>query len=240
MRYDDPTLREFLSGQYVLGALHGMARARFEELLRHDASLRTLVRAWENVLTPLAEETRPVKPPTRVYVAIQRRLDTGAGAAGVSSVRLWERLGFWRAFSAVGAVAVVVLALITTFVVLRPPAAVPPSYVAVIQDQAAQPVMVVTAFKGPWRLNIEPLAVPALAADKVMQVWAVEKDTGVMRPLVAFAPGKPQQLALTEAHWKLVKSAHSLAVSVEAAGSAPSAPSSPILYSGLCLNLKGV
>jgi anti-sigma-K factor RskA len=170
-----------------------------------------------------------------VFAAIQRRIEGGAPQTG-----WWQRLGVWRAFSAIGAAAVVVLALTTTFVVLRPPAALSPSYVAVLSDSAAQPAVVVTAYKGPWRLNVETLAPPALPPGKVLQVWAIEKGTGIVRPLVALTPGQPQQLALTEAHWKLVKSAHSLAVNIEPAGSTPAAPTTPVLYSGLCLNLKGV
>lgn len=233
MKYSDPTLRQLLTGEYVLGVLHGAARARFERLLRGDPALRRLVQEWQQDLAPLAEETRPVAPPARVLAAIKRRIDP------VAAPTWWERLGFWRSVSALGATAVVVLALTTAFLMLRPPAAVTPSYVAILQDQSAQPAVVVTAYKGPWRLNIEPLARPTLRNGDVLQVWAIEKDSGAVRPLVAFAPGGPQQMAIDETAWKLVRGAHSLAVSIEPATRTAIAPTTPLLYSGLCVNLKG-
>jgi anti-sigma-K factor RskA len=236
MNYRDPELRDLLAGQYVLGTLQGAARARFERLLRRDAPLRQLVRQWEERLTPLAAEIAPVAPPARVFAAIRRRIETGDGARAT----WWERLGVWRAFSAVGAAAVVVLAVTVGFLVLRTPTALAPSYVAVLADMNAAPAIVVTAFKSPWRVNIETLAPPTLPPGKVLQVWAVEKDTGVVRPLVAFTPGQLQQHALSEADWKLIRNAHALAVNIEPAGSNPSTPTTPVLYSGLCLSLKGV
>ncbi len=239
MKYNDPTLRQILAGEYALGALHGAARARFERLLRRDPALRRLVQEWQQLLAPLVEETVAVTPPSRVLAAIKRRINP----IDAQRTSWWERLGFWRGVSALGAAAVIVLAVTTTF--LTPPPTAAPNYVAVLQDQAAQPVLVVTAFKEPWRLTIEPVASTTLRADQVLQVWAVEKETGVVRPLTAFAPDlsrqhKAQQIALTEAHWKLIKTAHSLTVSIESAGSRPTAPTTPILYSGLCINLKGV
>ena len=67
----------------------------------------------------------------------------------------------------------------------------------------------------------------------------LDRAAGVMRPLLAITPGPAQQLALTEAQWKLIKGAHSLVASVEPAASVSVAPTTPLLYSGLCINLKG-
>jgi anti-sigma-K factor RskA len=237
MNYNDPTLRQLLAGEYALGALHGAARAQFERLMRRDPALRSLVHEWEQDLAPLALETRAVTPPPRVLAAIKRRIESDAAPTESSPGSLWERLGFWRAFSAIGAAAAVVLA-VTTTVLLRAPA-VPPSYLAILADQAARPALVVTAYNDPKRLNIESLALPKLSADQVLQVWAIEKDSGTVRPLVAFTPGAPLQVAIKDTEWKLVRTAHSLAASIEPATTVASAPSTSLLYSGLCINLKG-
>jgi anti-sigma-K factor RskA len=80
---------------------------------------------------------------------------------------------------------------------------------------------------------------PAPPAGQVLQIWAIEKDTGTVRALATAKADKPAQVALNEEAWKLVRSAQSLAVSIEPAGATPTTPTSALLYSGLCINLKG-
>lgn len=231
MNYSDPNLRQILAAEYVLGSLHGAARLRFERLLARDPELRRLVEEWQEDLAPLAQETRAVAPSPRVLEAIRRRID------GKDSV--WNRLGFWRGVSLAGVAAAAVLAIATTLLMLRPPAAVTPSYVAVLQTPAAQPVLVVTGYRNPFRLKTEPLALPVPPAGQVWQIWAIEKETKTIRPLAVAAPSAPAQLALSNEAWQLVRNAHSLAVSVEPAGVAPTKPTTALIYSGLCINLKG-
>jgi anti-sigma-K factor RskA len=236
MKYNDPTLREALASQYALGALQGRARARFERLLRSDIELRRLVQEWQTRLTPLAHNTRAVEPPERIFAAIERRLDGGSTATAT----WWDRLGFWRGVSATSAVAVIVLAISTMLLLTRPATIVPPSYIAVLEDSVAkQPALVVRAYPKPWRLVMEPLALPAAPAGKVLQVWAVEKGSGKTHALATVTPGKPQQLVLTEEYWKYIRNADTLAITIETAGAEAEAPTSPVLFSGLCINLKG-
>jgi len=234
MRYDDPTLRELLSGQYALGALQGRARARFERLLRSDAALRRLVYDWQAQFSPLAATTPAVVPPARVFAAIERRLEGTKTAPN-----LWERLGFWRTFSAASAAAVAVLAVTIGLLTLRP-AGAPPGYVAVLEDGNRNPVLVVRAYAKPWRMVAEPLALPSPPPGKVLHVWAIEKGNGAVHGLVDIRSDKPELLALNEEYWKAIKSADRLIVTIEDAGTEPKAPTGPALFSGICINLKGV
>jgi anti-sigma-K factor RskA len=239
MKLADPDLRQMLAGEYVLGALHGRARARFERMLRADADLRRLVDEWQEDLAPLAQETRSVAPAPHVLAAIERRIDGGGRTATAPAQSLWNRLGFWRAFS-FGSVAVAaVLALFTTMLALRAPPAVAPSYVAVLQNPAGQAALVVTGYRAPFRLKTEPIVLSRPEAGQVLQIWAIEKDTGTVRPLAVARADAPAQVALSDDAWKLVRNAQSLAVSVEPAGATAAAPTSPLIYSGLCINLKG-
>lgn len=75
MRYDDPQLQEVLAGEYVLGALHGRARRRFEQLMDSRPALRERVIWWERKLTPLAESMPEVQPPDTLLKAIKKRLE---------------------------------------------------------------------------------------------------------------------------------------------------------------------
>jgi anti-sigma-K factor RskA len=233
VRYDNPQLRDQLAGEYVLGALRGRARRRFERLLAADVALHKHVRVWEERLTPLTAETPAVAPPPRVLAALQARLTP---ADRTRTLSWWQRLGFWRGASAVAASLAVVLGALLVVTQLRPPVPAGPSYVAVLADDTARPALVVTAYNKPsWRLEVEPLAV---AAGQTLQVWAVERDTGAVQPLAAVSTDRAQRIALSEAGWKLVKGSESLIVTAEAVAGARE-PTGPVLYRGLCINLKG-
>ncbi|HEX2828751.1 MAG TPA: anti-sigma factor [Burkholderiales bacterium] len=237
MKLADPKLREMLAGEYALGALHGRARARFERMLRTDADLSRLVGEWQEDLAPLAQEARAVEPAPHVLAAIERRIEGGGSPQARPS--LWNRLGFWRTFSFGAATIAAVLAVFTSLLALRAPPSVAPSYVAILQNPAGQPALVVTGYRAPFHLKTEPIVLPRPAEGRVLQIWAIEKDTGAIRPLAVARADAPAQVALSDEAWKLVRGAQSLAVSVEPSGATPSAPTTPLIYSGLCINLKG-
>ena len=91
-----PELQDRLAAEYVLGTLRGSARARFQRMLREDASLRIAVEAWQSRLIPLASAVEPVDPPRRVWEGIQARTSSQASAAESSAGGLWNSLAFWR------------------------------------------------------------------------------------------------------------------------------------------------
>lgn len=248
MRYDDPQLQEALASAYVAGALQGRARRRFEALMHARPDLRRRVEAWEDRLTPLSDATPAVHPPLRVWRAIQQRI-APARAAAPEPQGFWDSLAFWRPFGAVAAVLALLLAGYASLETFEPwkeqqvaeeaPQQVAPSYVAVLEDETDTPAMVVTAFKGPWRVVVEPLQELSPNAGKAFQVWAVERDSGTVRPLLQVSSGAVLRLPLDEDGWVAIKTSESLTVTLEDAGAAPAAPTGPVLYSGLCLNLKG-
>lgn len=252
-RYESDELQELLASGYVAGALQGPARRRFETLMRSRPTLRRRVEAWENRLTALNDATPAVPPPARVWRAVQRRIAPAAAAPAATTVGggFWNSLAFWRPFGAVAACLALLVTAYTGYQATRPatpqvaeaPAQVQPSYVAVLEDETNQPVLVVTAFKGPWRLTVEPLRdltpYQGPTQGKVFQVWAIEKETGTTRPLLQVSSGDVLRQPLGEDGWNAIKTSESLAVTLEDAGPAPAAPSGPPLFSGLCLNLKG-
>jgi anti-sigma-K factor RskA len=237
MKYDDPQLQDVLAGEYALGSLHGAARARFETLMRQNPALRRRVVEWQERLTPLAEETGEVPPPSRVLTALRRRIKPAH-----APVRWWNRLDFWRPFGALATSLALVLAIYLGVQLTQPPASTPldPRYVAVLADSAQKPAVVVTAFANPFRVTVEAVQPVTVATGNVLRIWAVDKTTGARQRLVDFAPGAAQRFALDEQHWALVKSAASLEVHEEPAALAATEPNGPALYTGACINLKGV
>ena len=67
------------------------------------------------------------------------------------------------------------------------PQQIAPSFVAVLEDGDNRPALVVTAFKGPWRVTVERLRDVSPFAGKVFQIWAVERESGTIRPLLQVA-----------------------------------------------------
>jgi anti-sigma-K factor RskA len=249
MRYDQPELQEALASAFVAGALQGPARRRFEALMRTRPALRRRVEAWEDRLTPLADGTPEVAPPPRVWRAVQQRIAPAAQPAAARPAGFWSSLAFWRPFGAVAACLALLLTAYASYTLVEPwseeqvaesaPEQIAPSYVAVLEDDANQPVLVVTAFKGPWRLTVEPLRDLTPYQGKVFQVWAVERGSGTTRPLLQVTSGEVLRQPLGEDGWNAIKTSEFLSVTVEDAGAAPAAPSGPVLFQGPCLVLKG-
>ena len=245
MRYDRPEVQDALASAYVAGALPGRARRRFEALMHTRPALRRRVDAWEDRLTPLADGIPDVAPPQRVWRAVQQRIapERAAPRAG-----LWHSLAFWRPFGAVAAALALLVTAYAGYTTFGPPGQqqvaqgttqVAPAYLAVLEDEGDQPVLVVTAYKGPWRVAVEPLRELTPYEGKVFQVWAIERDSGATRPLLQLAGSKVQSEPLSEDGWKAITTSESLAVTLEDAGSMPAAPTGPVLFRGLCLNLGG-
>ena len=239
MRYDDPDLQDRLAAQYALGALGGQARRRLEALMRDRPELQARVTAWQEDLAPLADAAPPIVPPAHVLSALHRRLFHGHQPR--KRPGWWDRVAVWgwTAGAALAAAAALAAYVVLERGILEDPATVAerqiaPSYVAVLSDDADRPGIVVTAFDKPWRLAVEPLAGLSVPDSAVLQIWAVERNTGATRPLVKVADRAPMQLAMSDAMWSMVQNAESLIVSLE--GSETDGPG-PTLYAGLCIRL---
>lgn len=231
-------LRDQLAGEYVIGALRGEARRRFEEELANDPQMLDLVLAWEARLLPLSENTAAVAPPATVRAQLTEFLEqTEAPAPGTSRRRgFWQSLNLWRPWALTATLASLALAWYLVFI---PPAITPPGYIAVLQDTQAQPVLVATAAKQPWRLRIQVLQPIAKTGDQVLQLWAVAKKDQSYAPLLQIPVQGGLQQKISKEQWKLIKQAHSLVLTREPAGTPLGArPSGEVIYSGLCLQLS--
>ena len=67
--------KDSLAAEYVLGTLDEESRARVDFQLLDDPDMRQAVEAWEQRLTPLAEDTLPVPPPSGLWDKIEASLD---------------------------------------------------------------------------------------------------------------------------------------------------------------------
>ena len=174
MRYDDPTVRDMLAAEYVLGTLHGPARRRFEQLLQTDTRLRAQVRGWQHRLHGLDEALAPVQPPARVWRNIKAEL----GAVGTAT--LWDSLPFWRNLGMAAAALVLVLATLLSVPLLDTTTA---DQMVVVADRKSQPIWVISAAaRDQFRIKtVKPAGMPP---EKACVFWLVWKD-GYAEPVGA-------------------------------------------------------
>jgi anti-sigma-K factor RskA len=223
-------LREQLAAGYVLGTLKGGARRRFERWLAMDRLLEQSVTRWENRLGPLAEFTRPIEPPERVWQGIEQQLRFhGAPAQAPVWRRLRNSLSFWRGLSFAASALAAVLAAV---LVLQPHpqgTASAPAYIALLTSDNEQTVVAVSG--GLKRITVRVVGVAQVAADHSLELWAVPAQ-GAPQSLGLLIENGAVTLALPEN--VTPQTMPVLAVSLEPKGGSPNprAPSGPILYKG--------
>ena len=222
---DNAGLRDKLAAEYVLGTLKGGARRRFEGWLHGDAALRSITEDWRARLYPMGEFAPAVTPPRRVWRAIEERLHLGA----TSSWQFWRAgSGFWRPVGLAAVAATLVLGVTLVQWRSNQPAV---DFVATLADDKDQAALLVTADRRHGALEVRLADGVALAADRVLQLWAVPKE-GAPRSLGLLPRSGALRLALPAG--ALGEDVALLAVSVEPLGGSPTPdkPSGPIVYKG--------
>ena len=234
MDYARQSLADALAAQYVTGTLRGAARRRFDTLLSGHPALRTAVAEWQARLMPLTAVVVPETPPERTWAAIENRLwPAAAGASTAQRAPWWHGLGFWRAASGLATVAAVGLGVLLA----NPPAQAPPVVVVLQGTEAGGPAtttFVASVSADGRALVARPVMPVALAADRVLELWAVPPQ------------GNPRSLGLVSAAGVTVirreklpqalldnRNTAALAVSVEPPGGSPTGvPTGPVVFAG--------
>ncbi|MBF6029527.1 anti-sigma factor [Pseudomonas sp. P115] len=168
-----------LASEYVLGTLPAEQRSEVEQRLPHDAELRAAVDAWEQRLLPLTALAEPVQPSTHLWQRIERNIST-------ARTQWWDLLAVWRGLAGVGLLTTLVLgALLLT----RPPTADPTFVVVLVAPQSQAPGWVIQASNN-QQIQLIPLGVMEVPADKALQFWT--KGDGWQGP-VSLGLVKPGQ-----------------------------------------------
>ncbi|MCR4542146.1 anti-sigma factor [Pseudomonas sp. 18.1.10] len=168
-----------LASEYVLGTLPGEQRAEVEQRLPHDPELRAAVDAWEQRLLPLTALAAPVAPSPHLWQRIERNL---------SGVRTpwWDLLALWRGLAGAGLVATLALAAL---LLTRPTSTEPTFVVVLVAPQNQAPGWVIQASNN-QQIQLIPLGVMEVPADKALQFWT--KGDGWQGP-VSLGLVKPGQ-----------------------------------------------
>jgi anti-sigma-K factor RskA len=225
-----------LAFEYVSGVMRGAERHHFEQRLASDESLQIQVRFWEEQLMNLSDQQEGVTPDPEVWSAIEARVQKQRGIAAepVKSRFAW----LWQGVSAFASL---MLAVCVWLLVARAPLDQPNAdYVAVLTDPSGTPQLTVLTATGGEQLWLKWETVK-IAEDKNLQLWAISKRDGQIRPLGVFAQTDSVQLPLNEANWRLIKDASHLILTEEDIGGSPlDEPSDVILAKGACVLLARI
>ncbi len=233
MDYARPDLAEALAAQYVAGTLRGPARRRFESLLAAHPALRRAVADWQAALMPLTTVVTDMAPPAETWPAIARHLWPEPVAPAMPVASWWRGLTFWRTTSALAGVAAFGLALLLA----NPRPELPPVVLVLQGTEAGGPTMasIVASVSGDGRaLVTRPIQPVALAAGKVLELWAVPPE-GAPRSLGLISPAGVTVIRRNRLTATLLdqRRTAAMAVSVEPPGGSPTgAPSGPVVFAG--------
>ena len=240
MKYQGEHLRRALAAEYVLGTLHGRARARFVRLLAQDAAVRAHVTYWERRLAPLAAAVAPVTPREIVWAAIDREINA------MTTTRLPEakaapHINLWRAWSAIATAAAVLLGVaLSQQMQFSMQVVMVPKIVRTAANAPAMPYVAVLApdkSDARWMVSMYPerktMKVAATGSYKMddkhsLQLWALEKSGP--RPLGLLPMSGQAEMPLPDA--MPVEGDMTLAVSLEPQGGSPTGlPTGPVILS---------
>ncbi|MCO4861533.1 anti-sigma factor [Cupriavidus sp. WGlv3] len=243
-----PDLLDRIAAQYALGVLRGGARRRLERLAHEEPAVRAAIHRWQARLAGVAELQAAAEPVDKVWCGIEERLGWKAAeersspaalrAAGAGAGSWWQRLWsapvFWRGAAAAMAV-VAVLAIGIGMQLASQRDAAPGDVIAVLNDDRAQPALLVSWDAGSGDLVVRRLDHLTLNDQQVLQLWALP------------AGGKPQSLGLIgrvpQARLALAQpptAVSALAASIEPAGGSTNAdgPSGPVVFKGPVLHSR--
>ncbi|WP_020405325.1 anti-sigma factor [Hahella ganghwensis] len=238
LRYQNPEVQDRLASNYVIGTMRGKARDRFEKIMRVNQDIARRVHFWEEKFQPLHKGTVEVAPKRSTWTRIVNRIN---GASDQIVVKLLSQLRFYRFLSAAAISVALVVGILsfTNFSTIETEAAPSINYVAVMENNQEDAVMVVTLKKTDRLLSLDILKKPQVPQSSTLQLWAVSREDGSIRSLGVVELKGHTERNLSKAEWGLIQSAEHLIVSVEkTGGSITGTPSTLLVAKGLCVKVE--
>jgi len=239
MNYDRPELLDRLAGEYVLGTMSARVRRRFEAIVREMPAARQALDAWERRLTPLAEAVPPVELRPTVWAAIAQRIGNPRPASWSVGWLAWLNPLLGVAFGAVvtfGLVRMYPTAVVPVDEIMQERGTLPASYVGLLTDTDGNPVVLASSTRHGKTMSIKMLRKVDVPAGKILQLWALPKESAPFPLGEVPAEGKAS-FQMADTSEKLLSNVPRLAVSVEDAPAATGSAPSALILTGSCVKL---
>ncbi len=216
------------AAEFALGTLDAGERATLAARRLREPELDAAIRAWEELLAPLAEAVVPIDPPRDDLAAIEARLAAARSSAGV--VALQRRLARWRA-AAIGAASVAAM-LCAAVVIIETALRTPPAeFTAFLQKNAEAPAFVLSMDAGAREMTVRPLGAEPQPG-KSYELWLIEPRLGAPRSLGVISPSAVTRRQFASFDLAIAENA-TYAVTLEPPGGSPNgAPSGPPVFVG--------
>lgn len=173
-----PEFERTLAAEYVLGLLDPSAQAEAERLIARDPAFAREVEEWRARFAPLDETAQPVTPGADLWSRIESGIAAPAPAADAEPgvfARFWNSVGALRTASVAGALAALLLAVVSvgSLQYARNEALRKPVYVAVlVSDANREPGAVVNAFAD-GRVEMIPLTEINVPEGRALEIWTL-------------------------------------------------------------------
>lgn len=246
-RYENPQLRSQLAAEYALGTLRGLARARFEALLRDDAALRGEVSFWHERFSEFAMRLKPVAPRAVVWTALEQTVRQTSAQRGIEAHKVVPlgsrsqavqpakppRTRVWQAWAAAATLAAVALGMglqreqarteqLTA--ALNAAQNKPMPYVAVFQPAGGDARWAISLHTDRQLMHVTLTGskMPADARSRSLELWMLDsKGKPHSLGLLPMSGGKSYEMPLPALPAEELSAALTLAVSVEPRGGSP-------------------
>ncbi|MBV8474009.1 MAG: anti-sigma factor [Hyphomicrobiales bacterium] len=213
------------AAEFALGTLDAGERAALAARRLREPELDAAIRAWEELLAPLAEAAGPIVPPRDEFAAIEARL-----RASDPVVALQRRLARWRA-AAIGAASLAAMLGVGVVLIETIFRAPPVEFTAFLQKNAEAPAFVVAMDPAARELTVRPLGA-APPPGKSYELWLIEPRLGPPRSLGVISPAGVTRPKFAAFDLAIAENA-TYAVTLEPPGGSPNgAPSGPPVFVG--------
>lgn len=220
---------QLLAFEYVAGTLRGAERSDFEAQVNQDAELQQWVNFWEQELLGLQDLSERRALSTDLWPSIASRINKPTQQSKLS----------WWYPAAITAAFVVMVATILLFSFSdRSISSMPIDYVAVLLDEQGEPKLtaMTQGEKRQLLLQWQSLQIPER---QNLQLWAESKSDGQIRSLAVITKTDLRSLSLSDAHWRLIKDAGNLILTIEESGGSPiDEPSDQVIARGVCVRVS--
>jgi anti-sigma-K factor RskA len=219
MTPDNRELVDRLASEYALGTLRGPARRRFEHWRASAPFVDERCRFWEDRLMHLAKNLKPVRPPARVWTAIQQQLNLTSQDTALRRIRSFAL-----------AASVVLIVGVAALLYWRSNPAIRATAVATISAKTGEHLWDLQVFGNADRLVVHAAKLPARPAGSDYELWALPKDAAPVSLGVLPAAGASTR-TLNAMQKQALAHSRQVAVSIEPLGGSPTGqPTGAVLY----------